>query len=111
MTEQFDLNNEIQQLRGQDAYEHSGRCAKTLSKHANSRIVLTALKNGSRLQEHKAEGRVSVHALMGRMRMRLPGETLELAAGNVVVLEPGVMHDLEALEESVFLLTVFWSKE
>jgi quercetin dioxygenase-like cupin family protein len=51
---------------------------------------------------------VVLQTVSGRLRLRLPerDETAELPAGHVLVLEPGVTHQVEALEGSVFLLTV-----
>jgi quercetin dioxygenase-like cupin family protein len=43
----------------------------------------------------------------GPLRIHLPQREVDLPAGHVVVLEPGVPHGIEALDvESAFLLTV-----
>jgi len=49
----FDLNAEIERLRKENAWQ-GGRDSKTLVKHADFRVVLTVLKAGARLHEHKA---------------------------------------------------------
>lgn len=105
----FDLNEVIAQLRHEPAYEKSGRSARTLAKYSDFRIVLTVLKEGAHIQEHKTEGRITVQVLDGRLRMQLPERTVELAAQNVVLLGWAVKHDVEALVESAFLLTIVLS--
>jgi len=41
--------------------------------------------------------------------VRLADQKVDLSAGELLVLDCGVLHDLEALEESAFLLTISWS--
>ena len=64
---QFDLQKELQQLRHQDSWQReSGRSSKTLAKYPDFRIVLVLMKAGTQMNEHQAEGRVSIHHLLGR---------------------------------------------
>jgi quercetin dioxygenase-like cupin family protein len=103
----FDLNEEIKGLREEDAWQ-AGRNSKTMVKHPDFRVVLTVLKSGTRLQEHKAAGRISVQAVAGRIRMHVQDEVFDLPAGHLLVLERALPHDVEALEDSAFLLTIAW---
>ena len=41
--------------------------------------------------------------------LHLPEETVELRAGGLIVLDPGVRHDAEAVEESAFLLSISYA--
>jgi quercetin dioxygenase-like cupin family protein len=104
----FDLEREVEQLRQEPAYQQGTRNADTLVHQPDFRIVLVALKSGGRLQDHEAEGRVAIQALAGRLRLQLPDRTVELPAGHLLALEAGIAHDVEALEESAFLLTIAW---
>lgn len=103
----FDLNAEIEQLRKEDAWQ-GGRNSKTLVKHADFRVVLTVLKSGARLHEHRAPGRISVQTVAGHIRMHVEGKVFDLPAGHLLALERGIVHDVEALEDSAFLLTIAW---
>jgi quercetin dioxygenase-like cupin family protein len=105
----FDLAQRIEQLRREPSYQQGNRNANTLVHERDLRIVLVAMKPGGRLQEHHAASRISIQILAGRVRLQLPDRTVELPAGHLLVLESGVEHDVEALDESVFLLTVAWS--
>lgn len=107
---EFDLMTEIEQLRQEPPWQRTGRNAKTLVKQPDFRIVLTVMKGGTRLQEHKAAGRISVQTLTGHLRLHLPAKTAELPSGHLVAIDRALRHDVEALEDSAFLLTVSWPK-
>ena len=105
----FDLSSEIMHLRQEDSWERgTGRSSKTLAKYPNFRIVLTLLKANTRIHEHRTDAPISIQTVMGRIRLHLPGRTVELAAENLLVLDSDVPHEVEAIEESAFLLTVGW---
>lgn len=104
----FDLAAEATDLRAEQAYQKGERNAKTLVKAPDSRLVLTALRAGARVPEHHAAGQVAIQTISGRLRLQVLGQTLDLAASNLLVLEPGISHAVEALEDSVFLLTLAW---
>jgi len=103
----FDLNAEIEQLRKEDAWQ-GGRNSKTLVKHSDFRVVLTVLKSSARLHEHRAAGRISVQTVAGHIRMHVEGKVLDLPAGHLLALERAIPHDVEAIEDSAFLLTIAW---
>jgi quercetin dioxygenase-like cupin family protein len=104
----FDLAHEVAQLREQTAWQQGDRNAKTLVKEADFRIVLIALRAGSRMEEHRAAGRISVQTVVGHVRLRTAGTNVDLPAGRLVSLERDVPHTVEAVEESAFLLTIAW---
>ena len=64
------------------------------------------MKANTRLDEHRAEGRISIHTLQGRICVHLQDQKLELLAGQLLALDCGLQHDVESLEESAFLLTI-----
>jgi quercetin dioxygenase-like cupin family protein len=103
----FDLSGEIERLRGENAWQ-GGRNSKTLVKHSDFRVVLTVLKSNARLHEHKAAGRISVQAVAGHIRMHVQDKVFDLPAGHLLALERALPHDVEALEDSAFLLTIAW---
>lgn len=103
---QFDVAAEAMRLKGEDAYVSKGRNAITLVKYPDLRVVLTALSATTRIDGHKTEGRISIHALSGELRLHVAGRLVDLAAGRLLALDSGVAHDLEAVKDSVFLLTV-----
>lgn len=108
----FDLNRELELLRREGSWEReTGRSSKTLAKYPDFRIVLVCMKAGSHMNDHRAEARISIHALEGKILLHVPDQNpIELSAGQLMTLDCAVHHDVEALAESAFLLTIAWSK-
>ena len=103
----FDLDRELTTLKEEPSWQRGDRNARTLVEEPAFRVTLTALKAGTRLREHRAAGWVSIQALRGHLRVHVSRREVDLPAGRVVVLEPGVEHDVESLDaESAFLLTL-----
>jgi quercetin dioxygenase-like cupin family protein len=103
----FDLEREIQQLRSEGRWQ-SGHTAKTLAKYPDFRLVLIVMRSGGQLVNHRTEGRISVHALSGRINFRTAEQSTDLSAGQMLTLEREVQHDVEAAVDSAFLLTIAW---
>lgn len=104
---EFDLAREVEQLHSEPEWE-TGQNAKTLVKYDDFRIVLTGLRSGGRIPTHQTEGRISIHTVRGHIQVRAEGRTFDLPAGRVLTLDRGLRHDVEALEDSAFLLTIAW---
>ena len=108
----IDLEREMQQLRQEDSWQReTGHSSKTLAKYPDFRIVLIMMKGGTRMRQHRAEGRISLQELKGQVRIHLADRTVDVSAGHLLVLDCGVLHDVEALEESAMLLTISWRRE
>jgi quercetin dioxygenase-like cupin family protein len=104
---EFDLARELEQLHREPEWA-SGHNAKTLVKYDDFRIILIAVKASARLPEHQAEGRISIQTVAGHIQVRAQGRTFDLRSGSLLALDQGLAHDVEALEESAFLLTIAW---
>jgi hypothetical protein len=68
------------------------------------------MKGGTRMRQHKAEGRISIQQLKGRACIHLAHSKVNVSAGHLLTLDCGVLHDVEALEESALLLTISWRR-
>jgi quercetin dioxygenase-like cupin family protein len=77
-----------------------------LIKSAELKIVLIVMKAKSRWDDHKTAARISVHALRGHIRFYAPGRFYDLHPGELLELNPNVLHSVESMEESAFLLTL-----
>lgn len=86
----------------------TGHTARTLFKKADFRMVLISMEKGSVLKEHHADGTISVQVLKGSIRFTAQGETHTLQANSMAALGASIKHEVEALEESAFLLTIAW---
>ena len=70
------------------------------------RMVLFAFEAGAGLPSHRAPGFVVIHTLRGRITVKTLNDTHDLAAGQLVTLDPEVVHDVTAVESSDMLLTI-----
>ncbi len=104
---EFNLNEYIERLQHEKNWL-AGRNSQTIVKYPDFRIVLTILRAGSRLHEHHAAGSISVQTVRGHIRMHAGDRSVDLPAGHVIALDRAVAHDVEAVEESAFLLTIAW---
>ncbi len=104
---EFDLTREVEQLHSEPEW-NSGQNAKTLVKYDNFRVVLTALKARARLPEHQTKGRISIQTIAGHILVRAEGRTFNLPTGTLLALDQNVPHDVEALQNSAFLITIAW---
>lgn len=102
----FDLERQMEELRGDEAYRRSGRAGRTLAKSGRLRIVLTAMGAGVSIGTHQADSPMTVHVLRGHIRYRAGGEEHELRQGQLLFFGPGDAHDIRAEEESALLLSL-----
>jgi quercetin dioxygenase-like cupin family protein len=106
---EFDLDRELAELHREPEWDN-GQNAKTLAKYDDFRIVLTALKPRKKIAGHQADGRVSIQVVKGHALLRADGRTFDVTPGRVVTFDRGVVHELEAIEESAVLQTIAWSR-
>jgi quercetin dioxygenase-like cupin family protein len=104
---QFDLNHEIAEAATKKPWP-SGHYARMLFKKHDLRIVLITMDRGAHMKEHHADGTISVQVLKGNVRMNVGGHPHELSAGNLFTLAASIRHDVEAIDDSAFLLTISW---
>jgi quercetin dioxygenase-like cupin family protein len=86
----------------------SGLYSKLLLKADDLRLVLIAMETGARIKEHHADGSISIHVLEGTLCIRLQAQEHALQARQILTLAPGILHDVEAREDTAFLLTILW---
>jgi quercetin dioxygenase-like cupin family protein len=104
---QLDLAQEILTSEQSKPWQ-TGHTARTLFKKADFRIVLISMEKGSVLKEHHTDGTISAQVLKGSIRFAAQGETHTLQTNSLVALGAFIKHEVEALEESAFLLTIAW---
>ncbi len=97
-----------EELRREEAYRVAGYTSRTLVREIDLRVVLVAMARGARMADHTAEETASLLPLSGTVRVRLPGREVEVAPGQLLAIEKGQKHGVDAVEESAFLLTIGW---
>ncbi len=102
----FDLDAAAAELAGEATVTTRGHRQKTLYRHRQSSLALFLFEPGSELREHQTNGTVFIQVLQGRLTVHAAGQRHDLTAGRVLVMSPGVPHDLHAEELTRMLLTV-----
>ncbi len=103
---EFDLLALEQQMRTEPELAQNGHTARTLVRLPDLRVVLIVMSAGSRMAEHVALETATVQVLSGKLRLELPERALELPAGHLLMLQARVRHEVVALADSVFVLTL-----
>lgn len=82
------------------------RHTETLAREAGTSVVMMAMEAGDAIKEHSAKSPVSIQLLRGHVALNAGGQALELRPGQLAFLQPDIRHDVQALEQSVILLTL-----
>ena len=102
----FSLSDALEALRAEDHPPRSGHRQITLLHRPPVTQVLFSFEGGGHLDEHSTHGLVTIHVLEGKLSIRADETDHELHAGDVLVLDADVPHDVRATEEAAMLLTV-----
>ena len=105
----FNIPEEIAAMKSSEQWSSTGRGAKTLVKNDDLRIVLVGLSAGKTIQEHRAEGAISVAVAQGAIRFTAEGKEQVLRSGGLLTLASALPHQVDALEDSAFVLTMVQS--
>lgn len=102
----IDIPEFTKQLKSEVTWQTSDRNAITVYKTNGLRIVLIALHEDTFMQEHATDGIISIQVLEGEINFRTDNESIILKNGEMIALHEGINHSVEAIKESVFLLTL-----
>lgn len=102
----FDLRGVAAGLRDEHAPVRGGHRQMTIYHRTPVTLVLFDFDAGAQLTDHQADAQVTILALAGQLEVSTPAKTHRLPEGSLLVLDPGVRHDVVALEQSQMLLTV-----
>lgn len=103
---QFDLKQETDALAAECHQGQFGHRQIVLYKHGSASVSLFRFEQGGLMREHKANGTVCIHVTEGKIALTVKSEKHSLEAGDLLVLAPGIPHDVFAEQDSVMLLTV-----
>ena len=77
---------------------------KVLINEPGYRMVLMSIRAGQSIPEHANPGRVTVHAMRGHITFYEGPTPNELHAGDVITIESGAPHHIDAHEDSALLV-------
>lgn len=102
----FTIADELAEMKTGEQWASTRRGAKTLVKNDDLRIVLVALSAGMTIHEHHVEGAISVSVVQGALRFTAKGKEQVLRNSDLLTLAAEVPHQVDAIEDCAFVLTV-----
>ncbi len=101
----FNLDKVISEFPPDPASEAKRR-AELLVKSDTLRVVLITAVTGSKLKEHNSPGPITIHVVHGQFTLDIEGEARVMNQGDVAIVAPGIMHEVECNQDGAFLLTI-----
>lgn len=68
--------------------------------------IRIAFQPGQIMKEHKTKYPITVSTVQGQIAFRVHGKTIQMGAGDTIALEGNIVHELEALQQSVVRLSL-----
>jgi len=102
----FHLSEQLSAVRGEEAYERSGRAGRTLAKSGRLRVVLLAVRDGVAIGTHQADSPMTLQVLQGGLHYRDEGGEYDLRAGDLLYFGPANAEDIRANGDTALLLTL-----
>ena len=102
----LDLKEFSKTIKHEKAWKEKDRNAMTVYKTDGMRMVLIALHKGAVLERHTAKGNISVQVMEGEINFSTDNQTVLLKEGQAIALHKEIPHEVTAVKESVFLLTL-----
>jgi hypothetical protein len=101
----IDVPRFIKQLKEEEAWQKNDRNAITVFKTGEASIVLVCLHAKAILKDNVVDGIFTVQVLDGIVRVTNPEGQTDMPTGHIMAFHQLVDHSIEALTESVLLLT------
>jgi len=83
-----------------------GHMQKTLHRSGPTTTAIFCFDTDGAIDQHLLQGEAILHVLEGLLRVTTDASTNELKPSDLMLLEPGVPHDLKALQPTKVILTV-----
>lgn len=94
------------QIKSEGSWKTSSRASRVVADRSPLRAMLHVMLAGAATPVHRAAGPISVFVISGRIQFRADAHTAMVTAGQMLTLESGRAHAVEAPEDAVFLVTV-----
>ena len=104
----IDVDREAEALQRGGALAARGHSATTLIRTDDFRVVLIAINAGATVQEHQSSHGVALQTLRGRVQIHVSERVIDMPAGYLISLDRDVSHEVQAVEDSVVLVSIAW---
>ena len=95
----------IRQLMDEEAWQKNDRNSITVFKTSNMTMVLVCLHAKAVLKDNLVDGIVTIQVIEGVIKVTIPDGSVDMLAHQVIAFHQLVDHSIEALTDSVLLLT------
>ena len=83
-----------------------GHIQKTLYRLGPTTTAIFAFEKGALLERYAVDGEAIIHVIAGHLQVRTESKTYDLGPHQLLLLDPGVPHELRGVERTQMLLTV-----
>ncbi len=84
----------------------NGRAQRTLYRHESVTIAMFAFRDRAALPAHAANAVVTIHCLQGRVEVTADDRNFDLVTGNLVRMEPKVVHTVRAASPAAIIVHI-----
>lgn len=105
-----DIDERVQQLKSEEAWQKNNRNSITLFKTEGYSIVLAALREAATVTDNITDGILSVQVLEGSIEITTEEGIDKAGKGELVVIHRTQQHTVKAVAESLLLLSVTGDK-
>ncbi|MEP7277006.1 MAG: hypothetical protein ABI813_00045 [Bacteroidota bacterium] len=101
-----DIQDFIDQLKDESAWEKSDRNGITVFKTPGLTVVLSALRKGAEMKELQVDGLLALQVVEGEISVSTSDDqTRIIKEKQLLVLHPGAKHNLVVNKETILLLS------
>lgn len=107
----INIDEYIDQLKDEKAWEKNDRNGITVFKTVNMTIVLTVLQEGAEVVDKPVNGYMTVQVIKGKVQITTPDGDIDAQKRNMVVFHPGIEHTIKADTKAILLITNYSLEE
>jgi len=100
----FNLDKAFAELPAEST-ARQGHMQKALYRLGPTTTAIFAFDKNGGIDQHTMDGEAILHVLSGRLSVRTSTISHELKTNDLLLLDPGVPHDIKALEPTRMLMT------
>lgn len=98
---------EIKNINELIEFPKEGILSKTISERPTGEVDIFMLPKGEKMSQHTASRDAAIFILRGEANFQLGEEWHRVKEGDWFLMEAGMLHALNAVEDLVFMLTLF----
>ncbi|MFB6372307.1 MAG: cupin domain-containing protein [Bradymonadaceae bacterium] len=102
----IDLDEQFDDLLSEPHGAVEGHRQIALAHRKGMRLVLMHFEEGGHVPDHQVDGAVTIHVLEGDLDISTSENDHRVNSGQMLMLKPGVNHEIEARTASKMLMTV-----